>query len=271
MNLMKGRNLIIFIGIPGWLFLIWLGGYYYTFFILSVIILGLHEYYKLAKIKNAEPLKFIGFAIAGFIANYFHIRAETNGFQFMVILILTIIILFIWQLFLIKDNPTKNMAFTLKGIMYIPILLGTAIAIRQFDQEMDTKITFALVTSIWACDSAAFILGSLWGTRKIFPRVSPNKSWLGSISGLFAAVLVFYCFHHFNVLGEIFTIENAITMGLITGIFGQIGDFYESLLKREAGVKDSGTLLRGHGGILDRFDSLIFATPTIFIYIHSLF
>ncbi|MEC8900152.1 MAG: phosphatidate cytidylyltransferase, partial [Candidatus Neomarinimicrobiota bacterium] len=124
------------------------------------------------------------------------------------------------------------------------------------------------VISVWACDSAAFILGSLWGSSKIFPRISPNKSWFGSLSGLIAAVLVFYAFQYYGVLGDIFTIKNALIMGLISGIIGQIGDYYESMLKRDAGVKDSGTLLRGHGGILDRFDSLIFATPTMFIYIH---
>jgi len=268
MNMMKGRNLIILVGIPGWLYLIWLGGYYYTFFILSAIILGLQEFYELAEKKNATPLRFIGFAIAVFIADYYHVQPEMTAFQFIGIFILIILIIFIWQLFRDTENPNENVALTMKGILYIPVMLGTAIAIRQFDQQMDTHITFALVTSVWACDSAAFILGSLWGSSKIFPRISPNKSWLGSLSGLIAAVLVFYGFQYYGVLGDIFTIKNALIMGLISGIIGQIGDFYESMLKRDAGVKDTGTLLRGHGGILDRFDSLIFATPTMFIYIH---
>ncbi|MEC9307714.1 MAG: phosphatidate cytidylyltransferase, partial [Candidatus Neomarinimicrobiota bacterium] len=172
--MMKGRNLIILVGIPGWLYLIWLGGYYYTFFILSAIILGLQEFYELAEKKNATPLRFMGFAISVFIADYFHVQPEMTGFQFIGIFILIILIIFSWQLFRDTENPTENVALTIKGILYIPVMLGTAIAMRQFDQQMDTHITFALVTSVWACDSAAFVLGSLWGSSKIFPRVSPN-------------------------------------------------------------------------------------------------
>ena len=167
---MKGRYLSILIGIPVWLYVIWLGGYYYTFFILSAIILGLQEFYEMAEKKNATPIRFIGFAIAVFIADFFHVQPEMTGFQIIGIFILTALILFIWQLFRHTDNPTENVALTMKGIIYIPILLGTAIAVRQFDEQMSTHITFALVISVWLCDAAAFVLGSLWGSSKIFPE-----------------------------------------------------------------------------------------------------
>jgi|TARA_B110000858_G_scaffold126508_1_gene144093 phosphatidate cytidylyltransferase len=135
---------------------------------------------------------------------------------------------------------------------------------------MGTQLTFAIVIAVWACDSAAFIFGTLFGKKKILPDISPKKSWIGSVSGLVAAIVVFYLFFSNNLLGNIFTITDTIVLGIIAGFFGQIGDFVESMLKRDAGVKDSGTLLAGHGGVLDRFDSLIFAFPLSYLYVHFL-
>ena len=150
------------------------------------------------------------------------------------------------------------------------MLLGTAIDIRQFDHLMNTQLTLALMLSVWICDSAAFILGTLFGTKKIFPDVSPKKSWVGSLSGLAAAFGVMVVFHFQGWLGDYFSLKDALIFGLIAGFFGQLGDFTESLLKRDAGVKDSGSILAGHGGVLDRFDSLIFAMPLSYLYIHFL-
>jgi phosphatidate cytidylyltransferase len=175
----------------------------------------------------------------------------------------------IWELFSKKEEPILNIISTLSGIMMVPLLLGTSVDIRQFDTLMNTNLTFTLVISIWSCDSAAFIFGSFFGSKKkILPKVSPNKSWIGSISGLIASLLIFVLFYNQDFLGDIFTLKDAIILGLISGIFGQVGDFSESLFKRDAGVKDSGKILQGHGGILDRFDSLIFATPITYLYIH---
>ena len=151
--------------------------------------------------------------------------------------------------------------------MFVPVLLGTAIDIRQFDLLMSTQLTLVLVLSVWACDTAAFIFGTLYGKKKIFPSVSPKKSWVGSVAGLIAAMAVFG-FYYQDWLGSYFSLKDAIVFGLITGVFGQIGDLAESLLKRDAGVKDTGTLLAGHGGVLDRFDSLIFAMPLAYLYVH---
>jgi phosphatidate cytidylyltransferase len=133
---------------------------------------------------------------------------------------------------------------------------------------MSTNLTFALVVSVWACDSAAFIFGTSFGTKKIMPSVSPKKSWVGSISGLIASLIVFYLFQNQGLLGTFFELKDAIAIGLICGVIGQLGDFTESMLKRDVGIKDSGSLLAGHGGVLDRFDSLIFAFPSTYLYIH---
>jgi phosphatidate cytidylyltransferase len=212
----------------------------------------------------------MGMCTSVFIADYYFVQPEITSHQFLGGIIAVILLTVIWELFSDKENSGQNISVTMAGILFVPILLGTAIDIRQFDSLMGTQLTLALVLSVWACDSAAFIFGTKFGDKKIFPRVSPNKSWVGSIAGLVASLSVFHLFYHQGWLGDYFSMKDAIVFGIITGVFGQIGDFAESLLKRDADVKDSGTLLQGHGGVLDRFDSLIFATPLTYLYIHFL-
>ena len=264
----KDRNLINAIGIPAWIFLIIKGGIFYSIIILICMVIALGEFYNLQEKKGAQPLRWMGMASSVFIADYYYMQPSVTSHELLGAIILVIMLSCIWELFAAKKNPGQNISITLAGILYVSVLLGTAIDIRQFDHLMDTQLTLALMLSVWVCDSTAFILGTLYGKKKIFPSVSPNKSWFGSISGLLASVVVMTIFSKQGWLGDYFTFNDSIIFGLIAGIFGQLGDFTESLLKRDAGVKNSGSLLAGHGGVLDRFDSLIFAMPLSYLYIH---
>ena len=267
-KMMKGRNLINALGIPGWLFLIWKGGLYYTIFILICCVLALGEFYSIMEKKGAKPLRWFGMGATVFIADYYHVQPIATGHQMLGGIILVIILIMLIELFSNNKNATLNIASTFAGILFVPVLLGTAIDLRQFDLLMNTNLTFALTLSVWACDSSAFIFGTLFGKKKIMPSVSPKKSWVGSISGAITSLLILYVFHNQGLLGDYFSLKDAMVIGLISGVFGQFGDFTESLLKRDVGVKDSGTLLAGHGGVLDRFDSLIFACPIAYLYVH---
>ena len=267
-KMMKGRNLINALGIPGWLFLIWKGGLYYTIFILICCVLALGEFYSIMEKKGAKPLRWFGMGATVFIADYYHVQPIATGHQMLGGIILIIILIMLIELFSNNKNATLNIASTFAGILFVPVLLGTAIDLRQFDLLMNTNLTFALTLSVWACDSSAFIFGTLFGKKKIMPSVSPKKSWVGSISGALTSLLILYVFHNQGLLGDYFSLKDAMVIGLISGVFGQFGDFTESLLKRDVGVKDSGTLLAGHGGVLDRFDSLIFACPIAYLYVH---
>ena len=267
-KMMKGRNLINALGIPGWLFLIWKGELYYTIFILICCVLALGEFYSIMEKKGAKPLRWFGMGATVFIADYYHVQPIATGHQMLGGIILIIILIMLIELFSNNKNATLNIASTFAGILFVPVLLGTAIDLRQFDLLMNTNLTFALTLSVWACDSSAFIFGTLFGKKKIMPSVSPKKSWVGSISGAITSLLILYVFHNQGLLGDYFSLKDAMVIGLISGVFGQFGDFTESLLKRDVGVKDSGTLLAGHGGFLDRFDSLIFACPITYLYVH---
>jgi len=276
LSLIKDRILIYALGIPAWLFLIWKGEIYFTMFILICTVLALGEFYSITEKNGAQPLRWMGMVSSVFIVDYYSRRPDIilHEMQDGVIaiggIILIIILTCIWELFSKKENPAQNISTTIAGILFIPVLLGTAIDLRQFDDWAGTQLTLTLVLAIWACDTIAFILGTLFGTKKIFPSVSPKKSWIGSISGFIASLGVFITFQKLGWLGDYFSLKDAIVFGVITGFFGQMGDFFESLLKRDAGIKDSGTLLAGHGGVLDRFDSLIFATPLTYFYVHFL-
>ena len=123
----------------------------------------------------------------------------------------------------------------------------------------------SVFATIWICDTAAFHTGTFIGRHKLFLRVSPNKSWEGAIVGFIFAVGTAIAAQHLVL--KYMSVGNAIVIGIIVGVFGQLGDLIESLLKRDAGVKDSSTLIPGHGGVFDRFDSLLFVAPIVYLYL----
>lgn len=209
-------------------------------------------------------------------------------FMIMLIFIFTVLI---HELFRNRGSVLLNASATILGVLYISLFLGTVIGLRElfvpFDFPMGRYFSLpssftdpqaaaivyrwggytviAILATIWICDSAAYYIGSAIGKHKLFPRVSPNKSWEGAIGGFIFAILAAISAKY--VALEYLSVANAVVIGVIVGVFGQLGDLVESTLKRDAGVKDSSTLLPGHGGVLDRFDSLLFAAPLIYFYL----
>jgi phosphatidate cytidylyltransferase len=153
------------------------------------------------------------------------------------------------------------------GYLYVATLLGTLSQIRGMENEAwGVPLIFFLLITIWISDSAAFVMGSfVRGKWKLSPHVSPNKSWEGSLAAFFAVLLVVAIFHRSMV--PFLSMPQALTLGSIICVSGQLGDLSESYLKRAFGVKDSGKLFPGHGGMLDRVDAFIFASPVMFIYL----
>jgi phosphatidate cytidylyltransferase len=151
------------------------------------------------------------------------------------------------------------------------LFAASLIGLREFYPPFEAQynnggfLVISLLVSIWICDSAAYYGGTALGKHKLFPRVSPKKSWEGAIFGFVFAVLTMIAakFIVLDFLGW----NTIISLGVIIGIIGQLGDLVESLLKRDAQVKDSSNFIPGHGGIFDRFDSLLLAAPVIFLFL----
>ena len=269
-QLSTNRTLINVIGVPAILYLLWQGGPAFASFIFLVMMIGLDEFYRMNTTGRQTPVKLTGYIFTGLMAAYYFWLPAITLLQGLSLLTCFIVITLFIEMGRDKLNPTRNMGITILGIMYVPVLLGSVIALRNLDTVYSTYFTVSMVVAIWSCDSVAFIFGMKWGQKKIFPRVSPNKSWVGSLAGFVSTFVVYYGLHVQGILPDLTLLDVAV-FSIITGFFGQAGDFAESLLKRDAGVKDSGKLLLGHGGVLDRFDSIIFASPLTYAYLSIIY
>jgi len=163
-------------------------------------------------------------------------------------------------------SQMRDTAVSFFAVLYLGIPLSCLVLIRDLPEGI--LLATAIVFSIWATDSFAYLGGSLFGRHKLAPTISPKKSWEGLIAGMCGAILFWY------IVPLVFTgsasLLAAFIVGLIVSIAALLGDLFESRIKREAGVKDSGTLLPGHGGILDRIDSLLMTAPLMFILLSTL-
>ncbi len=192
--------------------------------------------------------------------------------------LLTIIYLFISGLYTKSSDSVNDWAYTMLSQMYIALPLSTinVIAFRQAADGLNYYyylLPLSIFIFLWTNDTGAYCTGSLFGKHKLFPRISPAKSWEGSIGGGLLVLIVASVMYYIESQGENLSGLNLIEwlgLGLVVVVFGTLGDLVESLLKRTLGIKDSGNILPGHGGILDRFDSSFMAIPASVVYLYSL-
>jgi len=192
--------------------------------------------------------------------------------------LVSIIYLLIAELYLKHPDPIGNWAYTMMSQLYIalPFSLLNVLAFRSvgFDIQYTYLIPLSVFVFLWINDTGAYLCGSLFGKHKLFPRISPGKSWEGSIGGgilvIAIAVLIWYLTERYQVNELSLSAFEWAGLGLTVVIFGTWGDLIESLLKRTLGIKDSGTILPGHGGMLDRFDSSLLAIPAAVVYLYTL-
>jgi len=212
------------------------------------------------------------FAVAGFSSDL------TPSAVFIPYLV-SIIYLMVAELYLKNEDPIHDWAYTMMAQLYIalPFSLLNTLAFHLTPQGLvtyDAVLPLSIFVFLWMNDTGAYLCGSLLGKHKLFPRISPGKSWEGSIGGgilvIAVAVLVWYLTEQYqlNQLG-LSALEWA-GLGLTVVIFGTWGDLVESLFKRTLGIKDSGNILPGHGGMLDRFDSSLLAIPAAVVYLYTI-
>lgn len=175
-----------------------------------------------------------------------------------------LVLLILIPLYQKAGNPAFNQAFSLFGTVYISVPLVLLTLIQQLSHQQGIPFALAIFVIIWTNDTFAFLTGRVFGKSKMFKRVSPKKSWEGFLGGLVSGMSASMAFYYFFPQPGLI---NWLIFGFLTVVSAVMGDFTESLLKRTSDVKDSGSILPGHGGMLDRIDSLLIATPVVFLYL----
>lgn len=239
--------------------------------LLVILLCGMHEFYTLAAARGAQPQRLIGM-LAGVIlfAANFAVVSESVFDLFSANLIpmlgfglLLLFLVFIRELFREGTDPMGNIGATLTGVAYVALPVSLMCYIpMQGEEPWSPAIMLLFIFIIWANDVFAYLVGMVFGRHRLCERLSPKKSWEGFFGGLAGAVVM-------GLVGaRVLDGSYAAWMGLalVAAVTGVLGDLTESMFKRSAGVKDSGRLIPGHGGVLDRFDAMLVAAPFVLVY-----
>lgn len=260
----------IIVGLVGIPFLVWImlhGGYGFLFFTVSIAALAQWEFYKAARHKGYQPIEWLGIGAGSvYLASVSSVGLVPFSAEFtMAAMVLAASIA---EVFRQRSTALANVMTTVGGFLYIPFMIGFFhLMQQQFQEHYHTGgrlFTVILFAGIWLCDSAAYFSGKFLGKHKLLERVSPKKTWEGAIGGFICSIVGVYGLSEW-LLKPALPMLFIVLTGAIIGTIGQIGDLFESLIKRDAQIKDSSGILPGHGGILDRFDSALFVAPAVWL------
>lgn len=237
--------------------------YVFAAFFSLLGIFSAREFFGICKTADTKPLMWIGTICAAVLAVLASAVFLGQLQPLSLLLAVPLVsLLFISSLYLKREKPFHDIAYTVLGLWYgcVPFLFF--IGLGFLDTTFNPNIPMGFLIMLWSNDTGAYLSGRALGKHKLFERISPNKTWEGFIGGVVLAVLVSLLLNHYFVgLTQI----QWISIALIIGIFGTLGDLVESMLKRSLSIKDSGQILPGHGGFLDRFDGLLIAAPLVYI------
>lgn len=280
---MFGRIAVAAVSIPLLVWMVLKGEISFFLFVNFIIAVGLYEFYKMIENKGIKVYQKMGIAAGVSIPVLYTItRLEEvapylKNERFSYIILSLMIVGFMTRQVIsgeIKEAMPK-IAYTLFGVVYVSFMITHILYMKDIGADYGNQGIYngrywimAVFLMVWASDSAAYFIGIAFGKNRLAPKISPKKSIEGAVAGLLAPIAVMFWLQHFLLFkGSDIGIINTVVIGLIVGIFGQIGDLGESLFKREFEIKDSGKILLGHGGILDRFDSMIFVMPLVYYYV----
>jgi phosphatidate cytidylyltransferase len=253
---LASRVLVAVVGLPIVLWLVWLGGWWLAGLALVAALLALHELYTIA--RGLRPLVLAGYAGAALTV----IGALRGGAEWLLSGIAATL-LFAFLLYGIastRQSATVAVSSTVLGVTWIAAGLSHLVLLRELPEHGRLAV-FTVLLAVFAGDTLAYVVGRLLGRHRMAPAISPKKTWEGFVAGMLTAMAV--CF--FALYDQDFlSIPGSLALGGAVALAAVCGDLFESALKRDLQVKDSGTLLGGHGGMLDRIDALLFAGPAAF-------
>lgn len=250
------RIAVAAVGLPAVIGFLWLGGWWLFVFVMLVSLIALHELYGMT--RSLRPL-----VLAGYVGTFCALLgAQLGGLGWMLGgFMSTLVLAFVLKGLAETRQPTTvSVATTVLGAAWIGLGLGHLILLRDIPDHARLA-ALTVVLAVFASDTAAYFTGRLFGRHKLAPLTSPAKTWEGFIGGTIVAVLVpFFAFYRQDFL----SIPRSLLLGVVIAAAAPLGDLFESALKRDMDVKDTGTLLAGHGGMLDRIDSHLFAVVASF-------
>lgn len=259
--------------------IVMLGGLFagrYSFVLLFglITVLCLWEFYTMVLSQHSRRdliRMFLGLALGlspSIVSSIIQLDLVNNPSDFIAIASLLffplLFLAFIYELYSHASRPFTNVAYLIVGMVYIGVPFAMLDFIAFKEDYFYANTVFGLLLMTWSNDTAAYVIGSKFGRHKLFPRISPNKTWEGTLGGVAVTLLISLALSWF--VDELLLV-NWVVLAVIVAIFGSFGDLVESMLKRSLDVKDSGSLLPGHGGMLDRFDGFIFLLPYATAYL----
>ncbi|MCR8642156.1 phosphatidate cytidylyltransferase [Paenibacillus sp. N1-5-1-14] len=238
------------------------GGYYYAALILIMAIIGYYEYIRMFGLQNFRITSIIGLLLLLWLAIPWEMDAFSLGIELKMDAVLWMAMFILLTITVTSKNKfvIDQAAAVFLGAVYIGFGFHYMISTRLLETG-GLFYTFLLFICIWSTDAGAYFVGSKFGKTPLWPTISPKKSIEGAVGGIIISVIAALCFAWFNP--ELLSYGKAVGIGVIIGIIGQLGDLIQSAYKRVKGIKDTGTILPGHGGVLDRVDSWLIVFPFI--------
>ncbi len=261
------RIIVAIVAIPLILLLCYWGRIPFLVLISGIGVLAFLEFTKFSGNKGVVPKYFFG----GISVELLILNAYFDFTKTEILIAAIVVFAVIIKLFEEQGSALNDLGNLLLGILYTGLFSSFLINIRElypqefFTYERGGFIIISVLATIWICDSAAFFIGTAIGKHRLYERISPKKSWEGAIAGFVFAIVTMIVAKY--IVLDFLSWFQIIGLGVIVGLFGQTGDLIESMFKRDAGVKDSSSVIPGHGGIFDRFDSLLFSAPVIYIFL----
>lgn len=247
---------------------LYLGKFAFGIIVLFFSTIALYEFYRLANGSDLTPLMVIGLVVGALlIISAFLVFSGMCNPVCLSFNLAFILFLFLAGLFSNQQKGIQNLAITLLGIVYVslPLAFNSYIIFPEsYQYEYTHHIMLGILMMIWVNDTGAYVIGITIGRHRLFERISPRKSWEGAIGGTLLTVALGLWMK--DIMHSLTKTDWLILAGIVS-VFGVLGDLFESMLKRNMHVKDSGTVIPGHGGILDRIDSMLFIIPVAYIYL----
>ena len=228
-------------------------------------LVALSEFYNVAKNKYQISNSILAYLTA--IALYTTVALYSFNIDFKLPLLISVVLVianFIAALYQKNEEPFTSIAFLICGLIYIILPISTTNLIIQYNSEFQPLLLLSVFILAWCNDTFAYLTGVKFGKHRLFERHSPKKSWEGFVGGFIFTIIAGIVISKFS---NIFAIQHWIVISIIVSSVGTLGDLVESMFKRQMGVKDSGKILPGHGGILDRFDILFIVLPIVWVYL----